>query len=1110
MVSQRDDHDSFDYQELRLALAMSGGVSLAIWMGGVATEIYRIVRADPLLHPSLPTDELAAEVYGGLLDLTHSTPRVDVIAGASAGGLNGAFLAMAMVHRSDLGVLQSLWLDQASLTKLLRSPLQTDPPSLLKGDEYFLPELRSAFEKLQQGPVLSPDDVPIRLIMTTTLLNADARTFADDLGSLLPDVVHAGQFRFDRGAGITEDDFAHGDILDRLALAARSTASFPGAFEASFVPIGEEKKRPRRPDMKDIADFDESRFVVDGGVLVNKPIAPALRAIFGLPAGGRTVRRVFAYVVPDPGVAGADEPDPLNDAPSLGRVVLRSLVTIPRTESVIGDLQALTAHNRRTRGQQLLRDRLLQDPFLRDRLLRPPDQDADLGRLAQDLFESYRKLRATNLVDGVMATKDPLEVYEAGLADEAVRILRWLVGTGRTPWMPTGERREDPQEGWRWGAGALENVGIVALDLVRRAVNLCRPRITGLARFRRQLGDVRKEIHADLAEVGRLRQRERDYIQAELEALLTDLGSRRDDPAELDLQRWLEGWMEDRARFENWLRAQHPDAKGPEKVAHDLASRLVEAEPLLLQAADVALRMVTRKQERDEWESLRRRVKSAIPGDEDETLRILIDLAIVQHTFTAGMPVLEQPVDFVQISANTPNGLDDRATVGKKVAGIQLGHFGSFYKSSWRANDWMWGRLDGAMRLTQVLLNPARLRERILDQDLSGEAAVGWAVERIEELALPNPTTDSESLAVLEPLWEQDSARKELSYLAMADGPVPGSLPICAAAIARRIQLDLLRDELPQVAGAIETDRHDSAAVSSEARRFSEGVKAATGASGRLAPRDADRLFRLCRVGEERIGDEAGSDLFTTTAAQAIAVGVSAGSGTKGGLGPLRGVLRSVRNLFLATYLLARSAVRGRGGFALATILLAIGGAIIAIGLVQTDLLPDDPEAAASPLTESAASEGFPSSWFDWIGITLVAAGVFAMAFRARLLITTVYVAAAAVLAWRPYAHVRDKYAAAAGFRGWLHSIRFAIPIAVLVIASVGLGFVRRNKWWQSFAVAIVLTWVGVVSFLAVRDFRQPKLWLVIAVLLTTMALGFVLAWWILRDREDRRRRSPA
>lgn len=55
------------------------------------------------------------------------------------------------MQRSDLEMLRSLWLDKAGLSRLLRGPLDVDPPSLLKGDEYFLPELRSAFQALQRG-----------------------------------------------------------------------------------------------------------------------------------------------------------------------------------------------------------------------------------------------------------------------------------------------------------------------------------------------------------------------------------------------------------------------------------------------------------------------------------------------------------------------------------------------------------------------------------------------------------------------------------------------------------------------------------------------------------------------------------------------------------------------------------------------------------------------------------------------------------------------------------------------------------------------------------------------------------------------------------------------
>jgi patatin-related protein len=1100
-----DNPRKFDYQELRLALAMSGGVSLAIWMGGVAMEIYRLVRADPLVDPRAATDDVAEQVYGGLLDLTRTTPRVDIIAGASAGGLNGAFLALAMVHRSDLSILQSLWLDKASLTKMFRSPLDADPPSLLRGDEYFLPELRSAFEAIQEGHAWPADVVPIQLVMTTTLLSGDARTFADDFGSLLPDVVHAAQFRFRRGPGADIDDFERKDILDRLALAARSTASFPGAFEASFVPVGERTRRPPRPDMKgnimkgDI-DLEESRFVVDGGVLVNKPLLPVLRAIFAQPAGQQMVRRVFAYVVPDPGVAGADQPERVGDAPSMGRVVLRSLVTVPRAQSVAGDLDRLAEHNRRAKGQQLLRDRLL----------RPPEQGADLGRLARDpeLFAAYRKLRAANIVDGVLARKDPLTVRESGLADEAVRILRWLVGTGRTPWMPTGESRDDPREGWPWGAEMLESVGISALDLIRRGINLCRPRHSRLAGFRQRLGELRERIHGDLARARPIRHKEQEeYLPAELEVLLRAMDARESTLSGSDLQSWLEAWITSRNRFEDWLRENHPAEPDPEAVGQDLASRLVEARPILLEAADLAADVVDRDRELEEWKSLRRRVESSIPEASNEALGVLIDLAIVQLIFTAGMPVLEQPVDFVQVSGNTPNGLDDRSRVGEKVAGIQLGHFGSFYKSSWRANDWMWGRMDGAMRLIQVLLNPARLRERVLEEDPPPEDPVGWALAQIERLVLPQEGSDS--LRVLAPRWaqERDAAANELAFLSQSEGPVPGSLPICARAIARRLQLDLLRSELPVVAGAIESDRDDGAAVSSQARRFAGDVKRFLRADGQLSPKDAELLFRSCRVGEERIADEAGSDMFTLTAAQAMAVGIAAGGGAHGGLGPLRGLIRSVRNLFLALYVLAKSAVRGRGGFALATVLLAIGGAIIAVSVVRM----------AGSDGQAVRAQGFPSTSFDWLGILLAGAGVLLMAVRAGLWIAAVYVAAAAVLAWWPYAHVRDHYASADGIQGWLYDVRLAIPIVVLVIASVGLGFVRRSVWWKSrsvwwksLAAGAAVAWIVVLAFFAARDFRQPKLWVLIAVPATTLLIGFGLAWWIRRDRDRGRQRAPA
>ncbi len=94
--------------ELRLALGMRGGVSLAVWMGGVSLEIDRLRRKD--------------SPYAQLLELTQSDPQVDVIAGTSAGGLNGALLATAVACNVSLAPLRSTWLDKGSFSRPAAQP----------------------------------------------------------------------------------------------------------------------------------------------------------------------------------------------------------------------------------------------------------------------------------------------------------------------------------------------------------------------------------------------------------------------------------------------------------------------------------------------------------------------------------------------------------------------------------------------------------------------------------------------------------------------------------------------------------------------------------------------------------------------------------------------------------------------------------------------------------------------------------------------------------------------------------------------------------------------------------------------------------------------------
>jgi patatin-related protein len=127
-------------KELRIALVCSGGVSLAVYMHGMTKEILKLVRASSALHRitdrsvraqaafldcSVPADpEYDTEsVYFDLLRAIGRSLElrvvVDVIAGASAGGINGTMLARALSHDLPMGSLRDLWLDNADISVLL-------------------------------------------------------------------------------------------------------------------------------------------------------------------------------------------------------------------------------------------------------------------------------------------------------------------------------------------------------------------------------------------------------------------------------------------------------------------------------------------------------------------------------------------------------------------------------------------------------------------------------------------------------------------------------------------------------------------------------------------------------------------------------------------------------------------------------------------------------------------------------------------------------------------------------------------------------------------------------------------------------------------------------
>src|SRR5437660_11845990 len=80
-------------EEVRLAMAWNGGVSLAVWMGGAAVEFDCARRAKAGTEVVVEDGrEFERQVYATLLAAFDRKLVVDIVTGASAGGLNGALL----------------------------------------------------------------------------------------------------------------------------------------------------------------------------------------------------------------------------------------------------------------------------------------------------------------------------------------------------------------------------------------------------------------------------------------------------------------------------------------------------------------------------------------------------------------------------------------------------------------------------------------------------------------------------------------------------------------------------------------------------------------------------------------------------------------------------------------------------------------------------------------------------------------------------------------------------------------------------------------------------------------------------------------------------------
>ncbi len=393
-------------RELRIGLVLYGGVSLAVYMNGIVTELWQALRASQALRSNkADTLDGTERLYAKLFDAFDRSSEaesicivVDALAGTSAGGVNAAVLGKAIIEGGDATVLSTIWLDQADIAALkapapvrtffvLRAALWTfkwigplralrrmlggygldvrwardQVWSLLKSRDgrrtpldgaYFAEKIAEGLGALGKGTPLLPSAARLDLFRTRTDFFGWPRhlpvseTFHP---TPLYERSHAHVMSFQAKAGGSLDDYA-------LTYAARTTAGFP----AAFAPVGTEDIRASfkdgqpaaaTPDLERfaathlaehvLAGFNPAHaWMVDGGVLDNKPFTQLSRAIERKPAD-REVRRVVVFIEPDPEI-GIERPPVQPPAPL---AVTKGMYGLLRHEPIYDDLDRLRDRN---------------------------------------------------------------------------------------------------------------------------------------------------------------------------------------------------------------------------------------------------------------------------------------------------------------------------------------------------------------------------------------------------------------------------------------------------------------------------------------------------------------------------------------------------------------------------------------------------------------------------------------------------------------------------------------------------------------------------------------------------------------------------------------------
>ena len=706
--------------ELRLALVCYGGVSLAIYMHGVTKEIQKLVAASRAYEQNQDECRFGEKetewAYWHAIkrreerDKVRTRVVVDVIAGTSAGGINGIILAKALAHDLPQDSLQDVWLDRGDIKKLLGRPFvptmplklatwlaggvfkrRLDPP--LDGNRMFgwIRDALAEMDEKGKGETLMPEQHPLELYVTLTDFSGYYRGVPMDDPPNVKDRRHRHVLVFSYGDGT---DQLNEDWNPALAFAARATSCFPGAFppinlaNIDLNAPGWEGLEQFKADCWSIYELSEedlaSRYFVDGGVLDNFPFRHAIDAVRQRPASLEVDRRLI-YIEPHP--APRKKP-PDGKAPSLRSTVTGGLSALPRHEPILDDLLALRAFNERVdRAADVIRaasDRIFE--------LAPPAADtAEYERRSGDVIEkakegvgyaTYTELKLHSVVESFAGLAAAVCGFPPD-SNHAFFVHDVIVDWARKRGLLKPAVEPSPEQ--------IEFLKVFDLLYAERRLRFVIRRLNSVfdrePALRGQVNEAKAALYGEIANLRGAAADAGDGDRGETVRAVFDRDRVRgliesdDSPADVAMAfvvRYGPRIDELRSGLETFLNKRLGD------FGKDGYQTLLDATA----GWDQAIRddLLARYVGYPLWDVL------IFPIMAVSDLGELNKVEVVRFS----------PEDVSILKA--PGQTTDRPTTDDKLEGVKLGHFGAFFSREGRENDYLWGRLDSAERLMGLLL----------------------------------------------------------------------------------------------------------------------------------------------------------------------------------------------------------------------------------------------------------------------------------------------------------------------------------------------------------------------------------------------------------------------